>query len=237
MSDAQVAGLQALRQSGGAVLVVEREPLVGGVRERRCCHHHGTHRQQRANNASRHHLPLPAGQVRRQPRAARRRQESAGEREDLEATVKGNDAGGGLPKDHVCDGAGAGEHADAALAPARELGDGVGHVSAAADLQEVAAQRARAVADDEDGGLRLIFGTRGATSRPPRRRHHGAFLLFALRGGAIFVNHCRFRRCLEQSSERVGRSQDDHLREKKMWREGAGIIEPVHVRVIVRGML
>jgi hypothetical protein len=161
--------------------VVQRQPLVGGVGERGRHHHDGARRDERADHAAADDLPLAAREVHGQPRGARRRgarQERAGEREDLEAAAEGDHGArrGGLAERDVGDGAGAAEHADAALPAAREVGDGLGDVGPAGHLHHVAAQRVGAVTCHEDGWLGLVLGTRRPPARPPVACDHRTFL-------------------------------------------------------------
>ncbi|KAJ6851606.1 putative AT-hook motif nuclear-localized protein 20 [Iris pallida] len=163
------------------VLLLERQPLVGRVREGRRDHHDGARRHQRPHHAPPHHLPLPAGQVDRQPGRPRRRgarQEGPRQGQYLEAAVErhGRPRGGRLPERHVGDGARAAEDADAPLAAPRELREGLGHVRAPGDLHDVAAERVGAVAGDEDGGLRLVLGSGGAAAGPAGAGLHGPLL-------------------------------------------------------------
>ncbi|CAL9145965.1 unnamed protein product [Musa hybrid cultivar] len=148
---------------------LERQPLVGSVGERGSQDHHRPRGDERPHDAAAHHLALPTGQVNRQSGGPGRRgagEEGAGEGQDLEAAVEGDDRAGrgGLAERDVGDRAGAAEHADAALLAAGEVGDGLGDVGAARDLHDVATEGVGAVAGDEDGGLGFVLGPRGAAT-------------------------------------------------------------------------
>lgn len=99
-------------------------------------------------------------------RRRRRRQERAGEGQYLEPVAEGyNPAGRGrLAEGDVGDGATTAEDGDAAAAAVGEGGDGVGDVGAGGDLEDVAVEGVGAVFGDDNGGLGLVFGARGASS-------------------------------------------------------------------------
>jgi hypothetical protein len=169
--DPGAVGLPLRREQ---VVLLQRQPLVHGVREGRRHYHHRPCRGQRADDAAADHLALPAGEVDGEPRGLgrrRRREEGAGEGEDLEPTVQRNDCAlrRGLPQRDVGDGAGAAEHADPALPAARERGDALGDVAAAGHLHDVRAQRVGAVPGDDDRRLGLVLGPRGPAPGPARR--------------------------------------------------------------------
>lgn len=116
----------------------------------------------------------------------RAREEGASEGEDLETALESGDGagGGGLAESDVGDGAGAAEDADAALAAAGEVGDGVGDVGAAGDLHDVAAESVGAVTRDDDGGFGFVLGAGRTATWTARADIDGAFV--GLAGVAFF---------------------------------------------------
>lgn len=119
-------------------------------------------------------------------RRGRAGEEGTGEGEDLETALESSDGArsGGLAESNVGDGAGAAEDANAALAAAGEVGDGVGDVGAAGDLHDVAAESVGAVTGDDDGGFGFVLGAGRAATRAARADIDGAFVGFA--GVAFF---------------------------------------------------
>jgi hypothetical protein len=169
------------------LLVAEREELVGGVAEAGRHDDHGNGSNELSGDRATDDLARAAGEVDREAGGGRRRrggQEGAAEREDLVAIGEVEDGAGGLPDRDVGDGAGAAEDADADLAPAREPRDAVDDVAAGGDLQDVGAQRARALPRDDHRRLRLVLGSRGAAPGTP---HHGRRLLLLRRGLLLLV--------------------------------------------------
>jgi hypothetical protein len=169
------------------LLVAEREELVGGVAEAGRHDDHGSGSNELSGDRATDDLARAAGEVDREAGGGRRRrggQEGAAEREDLVAIGEVEDGAGGLPDRDVGDGAGAAEDADADLAPAGEPRDAVDDVAAGGDLQDVGAQRARALPRDDHRRLRLVLGSRGAAPGTP---HHGRRRLLLLRRGLLLL--------------------------------------------------
>lgn len=154
--------------ASGLLLLLERQPLVGGVGEGRRDHHDRAGRHERAHHAASDDLPLPSGEVDGEaggPRRGGAGEEGPREGEDLEPALQHHRRarGGRLADGDVGDGAAAAEDADAALAAAREVGDALRHVGAAGHLHHVAAEGVRAVPGHEDRRLRFVL----RTGRPP----------------------------------------------------------------------
>ena len=66
-----------------------------------------------------------------------RGKESAGERQDLESFVEGDDAGG-LAKSDIGDDTGCAENGDSTVTAVSEGGNGVGNVGGSSDFEDVA---------------------------------------------------------------------------------------------------
>jgi hypothetical protein len=185
-------GGQLLHPIGGTsgrftrLLVRQRETLVCGVGKSGRNDHHGARRHELADDCASNDLALPAGEIDREAGGswrARRREESAGEGQDLEAAVQRDDGagwGGGLAQRDVGDDAAPGEHGHPALVAAGERGHGLHDVGAAGDLKHMRPQRVGALPRDDDRGLGLVLGALWPPARaPPRPRRLG------VRGGRV----------------------------------------------------
>uniref|UniRef100_K3Y8A4 Uncharacterized protein n=1 Tax=Setaria italica TaxID=4555 RepID=K3Y8A4_SETIT len=154
------------------LLLLQRKALVGDVGEGRGDDDDGAGSVERADDVPADHLPLAPREEDGEAGGAggsRRREEGARERQDLEPSVQRHDGARGrrrLPQSHVGDHAAAAQNADAALPPARVRGDGLEHVAAAPDLQDVGAQRVGALPRDDHRGLGLVLRARRAPAGP-----------------------------------------------------------------------
>lgn len=82
--------------------------------------------------------------------------------------MEGHDGAGGrrLPESDVGDAAGGAEHANAALLSAGECDEALGYVAAGDYFHGVGFECVGAVPGDDDGGLGLVLGARGAAAGP-----------------------------------------------------------------------
>lgn len=159
-------------------LLVKRQSLVSDVGERGGDYDDGAGGDQRADNIPSDDLALPSGQVYGQaggPRRSRQREEGAGEGENLEAAVEGDDAfgGGGLAEGDVGDGSGAAEDANPALPLPRVGGDRLEDVAAATHLKYVGPEGVGALPGDDHRRPGLVLGARGAATGAAARHIAG----------------------------------------------------------------
>ncbi|CAL9774212.1 unnamed protein product [Musa acuminata subsp. burmannicoides] len=179
-----VATASAGDRDGDRYVVLHREPVEGGVRERRRHHDHHPRGHQWPCHRAPHDLSLRPRQRYREPagrggaqRLHRRGQERGRDGQDLEPPSK-HDRGRSprrqrrpsevrLAERDVRDGAGARENADSEVPAAGEPREGVDHVVPRGDLQHVRPHRRRGLRfpGDHHRQLRLILGPR----RPPPR--------------------------------------------------------------------
>lgn len=144
------------------IVVLQREPVVGGIEERSGHDNDWAGSDQWPNHVAADDLTLPAREIDGKPGVRRGRgQEGAGEGQDLEAPVQGNDRvrGRRLPERNVGDRPGAAENADPALPPAGVIRYALVHIAAAADLQRLGSESVGAVAGYDYRRLRLVLGS------------------------------------------------------------------------------
>lgn len=152
------------------IVVLQREPVVGGIEERSGHDNNWAGSDQRPDHVTADDLALPAREINSKAGMRRGRgQERAGERQDLEAPVQGNDSirRRGLPERNIGYRPGAAENADPALPPAGVIGHALVHIAPAADLQGLGSESVGAVAGYDYRGLRLVLGSgRSAPGSP-----------------------------------------------------------------------
>jgi hypothetical protein len=176
-----LVGPRRRRRRSHLVALLERQPLVGDVAERRGDDDDRPRSDERAGHAATDNLALPRGQEGGEaggPRGRGRRQEGAGEGEDLEPALergdrrrRGRRARLGrlrLAQRDVGHGPGRRENADAALPAARVGGERLEDVAAGGDLEDVRAERVGALPGDDHGRLGLVLGPRRAAARAAR---------------------------------------------------------------------
>lgn len=95
-----------------------------------------------------------------------RGKEGARERQDLEALVEGDDAGG-LTESDVSDEAGGAENGNPTAAALGEGENGVGNVGGGGDFENVGLKGVGSDFGDENRWLRLVFGASWPASWPP----------------------------------------------------------------------
>ncbi|WVZ08494.1 hypothetical protein V8G54_021840 [Vigna mungo] len=161
-----------------------RQPLISGIGECGGDHHHRPGGHQRTTNGAANDLPLPPGQIDGESGGARRRrrgQKGAGEGENLEPSVEGDDScgRGGLAEGDVGDNAAAAEDRHAAVAAVGEGGDALCYVTAAGDFQHVASERVGAFFGYDNRRLGLVLGAgRPATWPPTTASGLGTFMAY-----------------------------------------------------------
>nr|CAB3488084.1 unnamed protein product [Digitaria exilis] len=154
------------------LLLLQREAFVCHVGERRGDDDDWARGVERADDVAADDLALSSGEEDGEaggPGWSRRREEGARQRQDLEPPVQrhhGARRRRRLAQRDVGDHAAAAEHAHAALSPASVRGDGLEHVAAAPDLEDVGPQRVGALPRDDHGGLGLVLGPRWAPAGP-----------------------------------------------------------------------